>query len=217
MSSTIGQIDPAGAKPARGRPPRLAGAPPGPRQHDLRRGALLDAAAALFVEQGLGGTSIDHIVVRAGVAKGTFYHYFQDRAAMLEALRKRYSQQFADIASAAIDAGSVRGHTGRLEAWIDAIVQEYLATYALHDALFHDADICHRCSMGEEPFIQVLATVLADGEGAGEWDVGDPVMTAVCMFHGMHGLVDEAIASGSDTAAIAPYLSRLYARMIRKG
>jgi len=217
MSSTIGQTDLACRKPARGRPARMAGAPPGPRQHDVRRGVLLDAAAALFVEQGLAGTSIDHIVVRAGVAKGTFYHYFQDRAAMLEALRNRYSQQFADIASAAIAAGAVRGHLGRLEAWIDAIVREYLATYALHDALFHDADICHRCAMGEEPFVRVLAAVLADGEQAGEWDVGDPVMTAVCMFHGMHGLVDEAIASGSDTAAVAPYLSRLYARMIRKG
>lgn len=216
MSSNIVQIDRVDVPARRGRPPRLAGAPPGPRQHDLRRGALLDAAAELFVQKGSGGTSIDHIVVRAGVAKGTFYHYFQDRAAMLEALRKRYSQQFADIATTAIEAGAARGYKGRLDAWLDAIVREYLATYALHDALFHDADICHRCAMGEEPFIQVLAALLADGERAGEWDVGDPLMTAVCMFHGMHGLVDEAIASGSDTAAVVPYLSRLYANMVRK-
>ena len=216
MNSTIGQTDLACTKPRRGRPPRLAGAPPGPRQHDMRRGALLDAAAALFVENGLGGTSIDHIVVRAGVAKGTFYHYFQDRAAMLEALRKRYSQQFADIASTAIEGSAAHGYQARLDAWIDAIVCEYLATYALHDALFHDAEICHRCSMGEEPFIQVLAALLAEGEQAGEWDVGEPVTTAVCMFHAIHGLVDEAIASGTDTAAVFPYLSRMFGKMVRK-
>ena len=204
------------ATSVRARPAKVAGAPPGPRRQDLRKGALLDAAAALFVEQGVAATSIDHIVDRAGVAKGTFYHYFQDRAAMLGALRCRYSQHFAEAASAAIEANAGRDRTTRLKAWIEATVRTYLATYALHEAIFHDPAICHRWVMGEEPVVKLLADLLEDGAAAGEWDVGDPLGNAVCMFSGLHGLVDETIATGGDATAIVPCLARLFGNMVRR-
>src|SRR5690349_20516024 len=104
------------------RPSRLAGAPPGPRQRDLRLGSLLDAAAALFVEKGIAATSIEDIAERAGVAKSTFYHYFHDRAAMLEALRKRYSQRFADLVNAAMGACALHDWDSRLAAWTQPTV-----------------------------------------------------------------------------------------------
>ncbi len=205
------------AKPLTDSPPRarLAGAPPGPRQRDQRQGVLLDAAAALFVEKGVAGTSIDDIVERAGVAKGTFYHYFQDRAAMLEALRKRYSQHFADAAGAAMASCPPDDWQALLEAWIGTVVREYGATYALHDAIFHDPAVCHRCVMSEEPVVQSLSALIARGCAVGAWAADDVSVTAVCMFHGLHGVIDEAIAVGSDSAGVAPQLSRLFGRMLR--
>lgn len=199
---------------------RLAGAPPGPRRRDLKRNAILDAAAALFVENGVASTSVDDIVERAGVAKGTFYHYFQDRAGMLEALRRRYSQQFADAAAEAIAACGTdpcprQCWAARLDAWIATVAAEYLASYALHDAIFHDAAVCHRCVMSEEAVVQGLAALLAEGKAAGVWSLDDPLSVAVFMFHGLHGLVDEAIATGADTARVSPQLSGMFAAMLR--
>jgi AcrR family transcriptional regulator len=203
------------AKAGLARSGRLAGAPPGPRQHDLRRGAILDAAAALFVEKGLAATSIDDIVVRAGVAKGTFYHYFQDRVGMLEALRNRYCQHFADVACAAMGNCCERDWAARLDAWTGSTVQEYLSSYPLHDAIFHDPAVCQRCVMGEEPIVRSLATLLRDGAEAGIWSVEDPVATAVFMFHGLHGFADEVIATGADTQSIAPRLTQLFRNLLR--
>ena len=197
------------------RPSRLAGARPGPRQHNKRQSALLDSAAALFVEKGVSATSIDDIAERAGVAKGTFYHYFQDRAAMLEALRKRYSQHFASAAQDAMATCPSRDWEARLKAWVTTVVNEYAASYALHDAIFHDPAICHRCVMSEEPIVQSLAGLLDGGCQAGIWETEDALATAVCMFHGVHGVVDETIATGADTALAAPRLSRLFANMLR--
>lgn len=201
--------------PAPSRPSRLAGARPGPRQHNKRQSALLDSAAALFVEKGVSTTSIDDIAERAGVAKGTFYHYFQDRAAMLEALRKRYSQHFASAANAAMVACPPGDWAGRLEAWVATVVNEYAASYALHDAIFHDPAVCHRCVMSEEPIVQSLASLIEGGCQAGTWETEDTLAAAVCMFHGVHGVVDETIATGADTALAAPRLSRLFANMLR--
>jgi AcrR family transcriptional regulator len=197
------------------RPSRLAGAPPGPRKRDLRLASLLDSAAALFVEKGMAATSIEDIAERAGVAKGTFYHYFQDRAAMLEALRRRYSQRFADLADAAMDARAPGDMEGRLAAWTHATVKEYLASYALHDAIFHDPDVCQRCVISEEAFVVSLAALLRQGTEIGDWAVADPLTTAAFMFHGMHGLLDEAIATGAETATMAKRVTALFGRLVR--
>lgn len=194
---------------------RLAGAPPGPRKREQRAGEILDAAAALFVEKGLPATSIDDIVERAGVAKGTFYHYFQDRSAMLEALRERYAQRFADMAAKATGACDPADWNARLHAWISAVADAYVSTYALHDAIFHSSAVCHRCSLGELLVIRDLAALIGEGCQAGVWAVDDTLATAVCMFHGVHGMVDEALATNDDTAMVAPRLSRLYTNMLR--
>jgi AcrR family transcriptional regulator len=44
------------------------------------RRAVLDAAAALFVEQGYDATGIDDIVKRSGVSVGSIYHQFRGKS-----------------------------------------------------------------------------------------------------------------------------------------
>lgn len=46
------------------------------------RGALLDATQALLSSQSMDALSVDEIVERADVARGTFYNYFADKAAL---------------------------------------------------------------------------------------------------------------------------------------
>jgi len=50
---------------------------------------LLDAAQALFYEQGYHETAISDIVKKIGVAQGTFYYYFKSKEEILEALISR--------------------------------------------------------------------------------------------------------------------------------
>ena len=67
-----------------GRPGR-----PGGRREAHRRERtkeLEDAALRLFLERGLDGVTIDDITQAAGVAKGTFYRYFDDKATLVDAL-----------------------------------------------------------------------------------------------------------------------------------
>lgn len=46
---------------------------------EKKRNALLDTAFELFTVKGFSQTSINDIVEKAGVAKGTFYLYFKDK------------------------------------------------------------------------------------------------------------------------------------------
>ncbi|MBY0289169.1 MAG: TetR/AcrR family transcriptional regulator; helix-turn-helix transcriptional regulator [Mycobacteriaceae bacterium] len=57
------------------------------------RAAILTAARELFAEHGYHGCSIDTILKRAQSSKGAFYHHFQDKAAVLEALLAEFEEE----------------------------------------------------------------------------------------------------------------------------
>jgi len=63
---------------------------------------LLDTGLRLAEHTGLAGMSINLIVEKAGVAKGTFFHHFADRAGFLVALHREFHDRlFAEITEAA--------------------------------------------------------------------------------------------------------------------
>lgn len=59
---------------------------PGSRRRERMRAILVEAALRLFARQGVDAATIDEIVNVAGVAKGTFYNYFTDRADIARAV-----------------------------------------------------------------------------------------------------------------------------------
>ncbi|MCB9601194.1 MAG: TetR family transcriptional regulator [Sandaracinus sp.] len=69
-------------------PPERPGRPGGirARNRDVRIAALLDASLKLFLERGVEAVSIDEIAREAGMAKGNFYRYFDDKRAIVDHL-----------------------------------------------------------------------------------------------------------------------------------
>jgi AcrR family transcriptional regulator len=71
----------AAPKPAVREPTRARKVSP-----EARRQAILKAALTVFAAHGFEAARLDDVAARAGVAKGTLYLYFQDKAALFEAL-----------------------------------------------------------------------------------------------------------------------------------
>lgn len=75
---------------ARGGGTRAGGAADKPapraRRQDNRRGALMDAAARLFAEQGYRATTIRDIASAAGMLPGSVYYHFESKDALLVAV-----------------------------------------------------------------------------------------------------------------------------------
>lgn len=57
------------------------------------RAQLLAAGVAVAEEEGLAGLSVNRVVARAGVAKGTFYVHFADREAFVDALHAAFHER----------------------------------------------------------------------------------------------------------------------------
>jgi AcrR family transcriptional regulator len=77
-------------------------------QASQTRAKLLAAARRAFAELGYAKARVEDIVTRAGVGHGTFYAYFPNRQAALEALMREHAGALEELASQPWHAGDVR-------------------------------------------------------------------------------------------------------------
>jgi TetR/AcrR family transcriptional repressor of nem operon len=96
--------------------------------------ALLEAGALVAEQRGLAGLSIAAVAERAGVAKGTFYVYFADRAAFIDALHQRFYDRVSEAITHAVQ-GLAPGERLLLSA-IEAYLDVCLANRAVKALVF---------------------------------------------------------------------------------
>lgn len=94
------------------RPPEVA---------EQTRRALIEAARALFAENGYAATPLNMITDRAHVTKGALYHHFRDKKDLFTVvLTELESELLANInAAASAEPDSWRRVVGAAEAWLD--------------------------------------------------------------------------------------------------
>ncbi len=162
-----------------------------------RRDELLNAAERLFLEQGFGPTTIEQITFAAQVAKGTFYRHFKSKEDVRSALGERFARDHLARIEAAVARKPQKDWKGKLSAWATASVWFYLDSIKLHDVLFYEGRSPTREGLIDNIVITDLAEMLRSGAEAGAWSVEDARSTAVFLFSGMHGLVDDAYSKES--------------------
>lgn len=59
------------------------------KEYRERKNEILDVAQELFLTQGYEKISVDNIIKKVGIAKGTFYYYFESKEDLLDKLVKR--------------------------------------------------------------------------------------------------------------------------------
>ena len=77
--------------------------------------ALLDAARAVFAEQGFDRTSIADLVEKAGSSVGSLYHHFGGKSELFLALWQEHQQVQEEAASQAVAQARQAGVTGTTE------------------------------------------------------------------------------------------------------
>ena len=61
------------------------------------RGRIISAAWKLFYEQGYEETTVEDIVFESGTSKGSFYHYFDGKDALLGTLAYVFDEKYEEL------------------------------------------------------------------------------------------------------------------------
>ena len=61
------------------------------------KGKIVSAAWKLFYDQGYDNTTIDEIVEASGTSRGSFYHYFDGKDALLSSLSYLFDEKYDDL------------------------------------------------------------------------------------------------------------------------
>jgi TetR/AcrR family transcriptional repressor of nem operon len=101
-----------------------AGAPVTPKGRRTRD-ALIRAGEAVAERDGLAGLSVTAVAREAGVAKGTFYIYFEDRDSFIDGVHQRFYADVSEAVSSAV--GELPPGRELLLAAIDAYLDVCLA------------------------------------------------------------------------------------------
>lgn len=64
------------------------------------RGKIVEAAWRLFYEQGYEDTTVEEIIDSSRTSKGSFYHYFDGKDALLSTLSDLFDQKYLDLQEA---------------------------------------------------------------------------------------------------------------------
>jgi TetR/AcrR family transcriptional regulator, cholesterol catabolism regulator len=154
---------------------------------DATKKKLFDSAMELIGERGFTDASVDEIVARAGVAKGTVYYHFSGKAELVEAL---IADRFAPLAAAFRVAAAA--HPDDPRAAIEAIVRaelEFLSEHSSFSKLLltemwrEDRVWRETLVLARRELFTVISDVIRQGLATGEFraDV-DPEFGASALF-----------------------------------
>jgi AcrR family transcriptional regulator len=155
-----------------------------PLDPDARRAQLLVTAREVFARRGYHAAGVSDIIEAAGVARGTFYNYFESKRAVFQAVLEELIVSVVE-AVGPIDVAQPIGP--QIRAAIAAVVDVLVGMGDAVRILFTDAaGIDEESAEALRAFYAAaeerLATALALGQQLGVVRAGDPGLMAVLLI-----------------------------------
>ncbi len=154
-----------------------------PRDHDLKRDAVVRAAAQAFNARGYHNTSLDDIAAMLGVTKPTVYYYVENKEQLLfECFRaglKRIREAFSEASR------SDRPGRERLNAVVRGYAEAIASDYGWCMVRAHDQDLgpamSRQINALKSEIDQGMRRLLREGVEDGSIGPCDPKITAFAM------------------------------------
>lgn len=166
------------------------------KRPDVRRQELLDAAVGVFREKGIGAATIADIASAAGVAKGTFYLYFDTKEHLLGALKERFVDELVDHAAALFERVGKDDWWALAETTVESLIdfmldhRDMIHVFAQEGITPESYKVFADC---ENKLRMMFSAGIQAGMEAGAYRVTDPYMAATMLDHAIQGTVEHAI------------------------
>jgi AcrR family transcriptional regulator len=172
------------------------------RKRKERRAKVLAAASSVFAEKGYHASSIADIIEAAGIARGTFYLYFESKREIFDELLDSLIDHLRrEVRTVDVGAGA-RPPREQLQ----AIVRHVLATLVtnrdltrilLREAVGIDDDFDRKLHAFYERILDLIRSALETGQRLGLVRPCDLQVTAWCVLGSVKELADHALLGPS--------------------
>jgi AcrR family transcriptional regulator len=166
-----------------------------------RRQQILFAARDVFAKRGYHQTTIDDIVAEAGVARGTFYLYFEDKRAIFSDLIDRFSNQVSMAIQRIVADDAARPVEKQVWDNIRAIMglalsERSMTKMLLTDAVGIDPAFDRKLSTFYDAVVQLLTESLKEGQTLHIVRSGEPRVLAYLTVGALKELLYQAVTLG---------------------
>lgn len=159
------------------------------RPTQQRRDEVLDAAQRLFATIGYEATSVNQIICEVGISKGAFYHYFQSKEDLIEALACRFASVSAAQVAEVMEDPTLDSFA-RLSTVLLRFRRHKLQTASEMRAAFEpllkpeNLLLFERTNRSITEVIRPLLTrIIAEGVAEQTFDTPDPELAAETIMH----------------------------------
>lgn len=173
-------------------------------QKERRRREILDAAKQVFAEHGYHRASINDIIERASIARGTFYLYFSSKQAIFDSILQLAIEELrARILPVNVGPGAA-SPGAQLHANLTRVLQYVLGDRALIQILLNhglapDSEVKERIDAFYAHVLELLSSALSYGIEAGWLRQLDVQLVAAGLLGTLRGVIAHLIARDADT------------------
>ena len=155
------------------------------------RERIISTAQALFGRFGLKKTTLDEIIRRASVAKGTFYKYFSNKEILFMEVVARESATMTTLIREAVRAAptpqdKMTAYLKTRVRTVAELVNLYEVTRETVSEYWPQCEGIRKSHLLEEQ--RIVQSVLEDGVTAGTFDIPAPELTASAVVIAARGL-----------------------------
>lgn len=181
-----------------------------------RRQQILDAARDVFAKRGYARATVDDIVAEAGVARGTFYLYFDDKRQAFAELVDRFAVQITGVIQRIATDDPDRPVSHQVLENTRAILRLCLAERSMTKILFTDAvgvdpEFERKLATFYDAVVQLLTESLKDGQALGIVADGEPRVLAYLTIGALKELLYQAVTLGLTEESAEALTQQLYA------
>jgi len=180
-----------------------------------RRQQILTVARDVFARRGYHQTTIDDIALQAGVARGTFYLYFEDKRAIFSDLIDRFASQLTMAIVRIVTDDEQRPVFEQVRENIRAIIATCLMERSMTKILFTDAvgidpAFDRKLFTFYDTVVQLLTESLKDGQALGIVDEGEPRVLAYLTIGALKELLYQAVTLGYSEESAEVLTQQMY-------
>ncbi len=179
------------------------------KAHAVRKNEILDRAERLFATAGYERTTINAIIDAAGIAKGTFYHYFAGKEDLLDSLVERLAANIVAALTPILDDRTpatdklrrLHETAGSIKSGQPQLLMQYLR------AAYRPENLLARHRMNERALqatIPLYARIIRQGIDEGCFRAAQPDETAEILLRAWTAIGDaiaELLLQGADRPA----------------